>query len=114
MRACIPYLNFDGNAREAMTFYKNCQGSGAELTLQTFGEAHSGGHSVKVADIDATRRPILGSQIRHAGRQIRYQLDVQLRTRTVTIDLDLLFVLSGVMLAEKTPPQHCGGVFVCG
>ena len=48
MRACIPYLNFDGNAREAMTFYKNCQGSGAELTLQTFGEAHSHGHSVKV------------------------------------------------------------------
>jgi len=37
MKAFIPYLNFDGNAREAMTFYQQCLG--ADLTLQAFGEA---------------------------------------------------------------------------
>lgn len=36
MKAFIPYINFDGNAREAMTFYQQCLG--AELTVQTFGE----------------------------------------------------------------------------
>ena len=46
MRAFIPYLNFDGNTREAMTFYKNCHGPNAELFLQTFGEAHSGGPDI--------------------------------------------------------------------
>jgi PhnB protein len=32
-----PYLQFDGNCREAMDFYKECLGG--ELWLQTFGEA---------------------------------------------------------------------------
>jgi PhnB protein len=31
-----PYLHFNGNCREAMTFYKECLGG--ELTLQTVGE----------------------------------------------------------------------------
>jgi len=31
------YLTFDGNCREAMTFYKNCLGG--ELRLQTIGES---------------------------------------------------------------------------
>lgn len=33
----IPYLNFNGNTREAMEFYKSVLGG--ELTIQTFGEA---------------------------------------------------------------------------
>jgi PhnB protein len=37
MKALITYLNFDGNAREAMTFYQRCLD--AELTLQTFKDA---------------------------------------------------------------------------
>ena len=37
MRAFHAYLNFDGNAREAMTFYQ--QGLGAELELKSFAEA---------------------------------------------------------------------------
>ncbi|HEY8600947.1 MAG TPA: VOC family protein [Thermomicrobiales bacterium] len=32
-----PYLQFDGNCREAMNFYKECLGG--ELWIQTFGEA---------------------------------------------------------------------------
>ena len=37
MKSFQPYLNFDGNTREAMEFYtKAC---GGELTIQTFGEA---------------------------------------------------------------------------
>ena len=32
-----PYLNFNGNCREAMNFYKDCLGG--ELTLQTIGES---------------------------------------------------------------------------
>ena len=34
MTAFNPYLNFDGNAREAMTFYQKCLD--AELSVQTF------------------------------------------------------------------------------
>jgi PhnB protein len=37
MRDFQPYLNFDGNAREAMTFYRDALD--AELTLQTFRDA---------------------------------------------------------------------------
>jgi PhnB protein len=37
MKAFHTYLNFDGNAREAMTFYK--QALGAELFLQSFKDA---------------------------------------------------------------------------
>jgi PhnB protein len=36
MKAINPYLNFDGNAREAMTFY--AKALDADLSLQTFGE----------------------------------------------------------------------------
>ena len=34
-----PYLNFDGNAREAMEFYKGV--FGGNLNVNTFGEAHA-------------------------------------------------------------------------
>ncbi len=36
MSAIIPYLNFDGNCREAMTFYKTCLD--ADLHLITYGD----------------------------------------------------------------------------
>lgn len=36
MQAMTPYLNFDGNCREAMTFYQHC--IGGELNVMTFGE----------------------------------------------------------------------------
>lgn len=37
MRTITPYLNFDGNCREAMTFYQQCLGG--ELQVMTFGDA---------------------------------------------------------------------------
>ncbi|HZI51506.1 MAG TPA: VOC family protein [Terriglobia bacterium] len=37
MREMVTYLNFDGNAREAMQFYARCLGG--ELTLMPFSEA---------------------------------------------------------------------------
>ena len=37
MAQLIVYLNFNGNSREAMTFYKDCLGG--ELTMQTTGES---------------------------------------------------------------------------
>lgn len=37
MRQLIPHLNFNGNCREAMTFYQQCLGG--ELTLQTGAES---------------------------------------------------------------------------
>lgn len=37
MKEIVPYLNFDGNCREAMTFYKKCLA--AELYLLPFSEA---------------------------------------------------------------------------
>jgi PhnB protein len=36
MKPLVTYLNFSGNCREAMTFYKQCLG--AELDLITFGD----------------------------------------------------------------------------
>lgn len=38
MNSFIPYLNFDGHTRDVMTFYQQCLG--AELTIQTFADAH--------------------------------------------------------------------------
>jgi len=37
MRTLQPYLTFDGNCREAMTFYRDCLGG--ELFFQTIGES---------------------------------------------------------------------------
>jgi len=37
MKGATPYLIFDGNCREAMTFYQSCLGG--ELYTMTFGEA---------------------------------------------------------------------------
>jgi len=37
VKEIVPYLNFDGNCREAMTFYKKCLA--AELYLLPFSEA---------------------------------------------------------------------------
>lgn len=37
MKATNTYLSFDGNARDAMIFYQKCLG--AELAVQTFGDA---------------------------------------------------------------------------
>ena len=41
MKAFQPYLNFDGNTRDAMTFYKMC--TDGELTIQTFGDVNAPG-----------------------------------------------------------------------
>ena len=37
MKSMTPYLNFDGNTREAMTFYQKCLA--AQLDIQSFGDA---------------------------------------------------------------------------
>ena len=41
MKALTAYLTFDGNTRDAMTFYRQCLGG--ELSMQTFKEAMPGG-----------------------------------------------------------------------
>ena len=41
MKQINAYLHFDGNCREAMTFYKQCLGG--ELTLQSVGESPMAG-----------------------------------------------------------------------
>src|SRR5262249_38441405 len=38
MQAFLPYLNFDGNTREAMTFYQKC--FGGQLDIQSFQDAN--------------------------------------------------------------------------
>jgi PhnB protein len=38
MKAFQPYLNFDGNTREAMTFYQ--KSLGGDLQIQSFADAH--------------------------------------------------------------------------
>ena len=41
MKAFQPYLNFDGNTRDAMAFYQTC--TDGELTVQTFGDVKAPG-----------------------------------------------------------------------
>jgi PhnB protein len=41
MKAFQPYLNFDGNAAEAMKFYQKC--TGGQLDIQTFGDVKAPG-----------------------------------------------------------------------
>jgi PhnB protein len=36
MKSATPYLNFDGNTKEAMTFYEKCLGG--KLSIQSFGD----------------------------------------------------------------------------
>ena len=45
MRSINPYLNFDGNTREAMELYARVLG--AEIEIQTFGDAGMGEDAVK-------------------------------------------------------------------
>jgi PhnB protein len=47
MKEVVTYLNFDGNCREAMTFYAKCLGG--EVTLSTFAEM-PGNHSPEAKD----------------------------------------------------------------
>jgi PhnB protein len=54
MSKITPYLFFDGNCREAMTFYHECLGG--ELKMQTIGESPAA----------ATQPPEHGSRIMHA------------------------------------------------
>lgn len=48
MQGFLPYLNFDGNTREAMTFYHEC--FGGRLDIQSFEDANipSPGHENRV------------------------------------------------------------------
>jgi PhnB protein len=41
MKAFQPYLNFDGNTRQAMEFYHTC--FGGDLSIQTFGDVKAPG-----------------------------------------------------------------------
>src|SRR5271166_5475582 len=47
MKALVTYLNFDGNCREAMTFYAKCLGG--ELELRPFSEM-PGNHPPEAKD----------------------------------------------------------------
>lgn len=38
MKQLVPYINFNGQCQEALSFYQNCFGH-VELSIQTFGEA---------------------------------------------------------------------------
>jgi PhnB protein len=53
MKAFQPYLNFDGQTREAMTFYHQCLGG--DLSIQTFG------------DVKAPGPPGLENRVMHAA-----------------------------------------------
>ena len=45
MQLVTPYLHFDGNCREAMTFYKDA--IGGDLSIQTVGESPAAQHMPK-------------------------------------------------------------------
>ena len=49
MKPLVSYLNFSGNCRDAMTFYKQCLG--AELDLVTFGDMPHPGLPAEAKDL---------------------------------------------------------------
>jgi PhnB protein len=55
--ALNPYLNFRGNAREAMEFYKGV--FGGDLTISTFGDLHA---SSEASEDDLVMHSVLESQ----------------------------------------------------
>ena len=75
MKAFNPYLNFDGNTREAMTFYNACVDG--ELVIQTFGDVKAPGPPGSYGH--APPGPVLGRAVWYADGQVRRELDVQLR-----------------------------------
>jgi PhnB protein len=60
MKEVTTYLTFDGNCREAMTFYENC--FGAELQLTSFSQMH-GDLPKEAADRIMHARLIKGSRV---------------------------------------------------
>jgi PhnB protein len=54
----VPYLNFNGNAGEAMKFYR--EALGGELTIQTFGEA-------KMAERPEDEQRIIHATLKNPG-----------------------------------------------
>jgi PhnB protein len=57
-----PYLNFDGNTREAMSFYREV--FGGELTISTFG------------DYDMAEKPEDGDKVMHSQLQVSPELTI--------------------------------------
>jgi PhnB protein len=60
MKAVQPYLNFDGNTRDAMTFYNEC--FDGELSIQTFGDVHAPGppgSESRVMHARVTKGPVM-------------------------------------------------------
>ena len=60
MKAVVTYLNFDGNCREAMTFYAKCLGG--ELLLTPFSEM-PGNHPPEIKDRIMHARVTKGSPV---------------------------------------------------
>lgn len=67
MNAITPYLNFDGNTRDAMTFYAGVLGG--ELKMQTFKEVGMGG--------DAKTDERIVHAMLHSGKAILMASDTQ-------------------------------------
>jgi PhnB protein len=55
-----PYVQFDGNAREAMQFYRDV--FGGDLTINTFGEFGADDPAVADKTMHALLEPIEGSR----------------------------------------------------
>jgi hypothetical protein len=70
-----PYLKFNGNCREAMTFYKNCLGG--ELTLNTV----AGSPMEAARHHQAAAQPAAVRHVWRSGRQIRPRVDVSVHGR---------------------------------
>ena len=73
MKELTPYLNFDGNCREAMTFYAKCLG--AELSMTPASEEHCGEALAKtgwIMNAMLTKgSPILMASDTEPGRQFQ-------------------------------------------
>lgn len=83
-----PYLTFDGNCREAMTFYRGCLGG--ELTLQTVADTPiaaqcSAGMQDQVmhAAIENDGFVLMGTDMRRPGEALRPGNDM-----AISLDLD--------------------------
>ena len=89
-RKLVPYLNFDGDCRQAMEFYRDV--FGAELNVQTYAEAHgeaSHGERVMHARLESGPIDMMASDV-HPEHSQPYVAGNSVYLSLIGTDRDLL------------------------
>jgi PhnB protein len=119
MQSLTTYLTFDGNCREAMTFYAKCLG--VELTMTTFSEAPGNtppdaGDRIMHSRLLKGDTPILmASDLRpdQPGVQAGFNFSIAVECESVA-EIDAMFAALSDGGKVEMPLDECSGVRVSG